>query len=360
MSGVVYALARLKRSGHVPAAADESVARAVDWLLAHHPTSDDQMPGLHFGEAGVAVAISEAVASGAIESGPWLEPYLTEALNGPLDWPDLTHGAAGQGLAALLVFDGLGLESTLSLAHRCASYLLDAQDADGGWTLPAGVDGMTGARYTGFAHGTAGMAYFLAEYAGRFGDSTARDRALTAADWLTAEARPAARNGGLSWPMRAGEVDTWRWWCHGAPGIALAFMRLYERFVDERHAELARRALLSVPASVRASNLSQCHGLAGLVEIYLEAHRVLDDSVWRERAVELGDVLVELAAGTPSDGVTWLVEDPFRPTADLMVGCGGVAHALLRLALGPEATGPPLLVTGSAARPGAFSASSLP
>lgn len=27
----------------------------------------------------------------------------------------------------------------------------------------------------------------------------------------------------------------------------------------------------------------------------------------------------------------WLVEDPYVATADLMVGCGGVAHFLLRL-----------------------------
>jgi hypothetical protein len=37
---------------------------AIDWLLDHRMTPDDQMVGLHFGEAGVAVAIAEAVARG--------------------------------------------------------------------------------------------------------------------------------------------------------------------------------------------------------------------------------------------------------------------------------------------------------
>jgi lantibiotic modifying enzyme len=293
----------------------------------------------------VATAIAEAVASGAVESGPWLEPYLVEALGGPLDWPDLTHGAAGQGLAALLTADTLRLPSILDLAHRCASYVLDAQDDDGSWTLPSGVEGMTGARYTGFAHGTAGILYFLAEYGRRFNDAAAVERARAAADWLAEQARPTARPGGLMWPMRADEQETWHWWCHGAPGISLAFIHLYESFGDERHAELARGALRSLPEIVRSSNLSQCHGLAGLAEIYLEAARVLDDPDWRCRANHIGHLLVNLAGGTPPDAATWLVEDPFRPTGDLMVGSGGVALALLRLALGPERCGPPLLPT---------------
>jgi hypothetical protein len=345
VAGVVYALSRLRQLGRAPEAALGVIADAVDWLLAHHPTADDQMPGLHFGEAGVATAITEALASGAIASGPWVEPYLREALNGPLDWPDVTHGAAGQGLAVLLVADRLTCDSILRLSDRCTSYLLGTQREDGSWALPDGVDGMSGVRYTGFAHGTAGIVYFLTEYASRFDSEPARKGALAAADWLAAQARPTATDGSLAWPMRAGEAETWHWWCHGAPGIALAFLHLYERFGDERHAELADRALRSVPGAVRSSNLSQCHGLAGLIETYLEAERVLQNRSWRERAESLGDVIVNLAAGAPPHPATWLVEDPFRPTGDLMVGCGGVALALLRLAREPGPAGPPLLLT---------------
>lgn len=344
VAGVVYALARLVRTGQAPASARERIAQAVDWLLAHHPTTDDQMPGLHFGEAGVATAVAEAVASGAIESGPWLEPYLRTALAGPLDWPDLTHGAAGQGLAAFVTADTLGLESIRELTHRCAAYLLELQDEDGGWTLPEGVAGMTGARYTGFAHGAAGIAYFLSEYGRRFEDAAVTERAQAAAEWLVLNARPSGTDG-LTWPMRAGEHETWHWWCHGAPGISLAFMHLYETIGDERYARIATAALHSLPDTVRSSNLSQCHGLAGLVEIYLEAARVLGDPTWRTRAELLGGILVNLARDDPSAGTTWLVEDPFRPTGDLMVGCGGVAHALLRLACARDVGGPPLLLS---------------
>jgi serine/threonine protein kinase len=85
VAGPVYLLARYTQAnGAIPGASDTAAA-AIDWLLAHVQTPDDQMPGLHFGEAGVAVAISEAVAAGLVNGGTWLREYLQEALQGPLE-----------------------------------------------------------------------------------------------------------------------------------------------------------------------------------------------------------------------------------------------------------------------------------
>jgi lantibiotic modifying enzyme len=304
------------------------------------------LQGLHFGEAGVAVAIAEAVAAGLIDGGIWLDEYLKEALAGPVDWPDVTHGAAGQGIAVLACADLLKSPKLSQLAHRCAQYLLTSQDADGGWTLPEGVEEMTGVRYTGFAHGTAGIVYFLCEYAALFEHSGAVNAARLGAEWLVHQGQPARSGMALYWPTQVGGDEVWRWWCHGAPGIALSFLKLFELTADERYANIAQRALYSHPIDVRYSNLSQCHGLSGLGEIYLEASRVLGERRWLDRAERIGNVLLQLGRQA-SGGVTWLVEDPFSPTADLMVGCGGVAHFLLRLAGGRKVShlGPPLLLS---------------
>jgi serine/threonine protein kinase len=337
VAGVVYCLARLARSSSLPAEADERVTDAIDWLLAHYPTSDDQLPGLHFGEAGVAVAVAEAVASGFIERGRWLDKYLDEALHGPLDWPDLTHGAAGQGIAAMCCADTLGEPNLLSAADRCADFLVAHQDEDGGWTTPPGVEGLSGARLTGFAHGVAGIVYFLCEYSARSRSLEARDAAFQGAAWLARQARKTRR--GIEWPTREGSDEVWRWWCHGAPGVALAWLKLFERYGDAQHESLAARALGWHPKEVRYSNLSVCHGLSGLGEIYLEAARVLGQREWSTRADRIGRVLTELAR--PGDrGVVWLVEDGLVPTADLMVGCAGVAHFLQRLSVSDRVSFP--------------------
>jgi serine/threonine protein kinase len=344
VAGVVYTLARLARFGVAGPDVEDRVQQAVDWLLTHAATPDDQLPGLHFGEAGVALAIVEAVQSGLIERGGWLEQYLAEALNGPLDWPDLTHGAAGQGIAAIACGELLNDARLPALSRRCAQYLVEAQDADGGWTLPEGVASMTGGRYLGFAHGVAGEVYFLAERASRFNDSSAGLAARRGADWLMTHAEATAQpKGALAWPTKLGEREIWRWWCHGAPGVALTFLKLFETTGIARYAAIATAALQAHPPDIRYSNLSQCHGLSGLGEIYLEAARVLGDDIWLDRAARVGEVLLELAR-EDSAGVAWLVEDPFRATADLMIGCAGVAHFLLRLS--HEDLSAPLLLKG--------------
>jgi hypothetical protein len=342
VAGVVYALARMARCGVRDEMVRPRVEAAVDWLLAHHSTSDDQMPGLHFGEAGVAVAIAEASAVGFIDRAAWMEGYLNESLGGPLDWPDLTHGAAGQGLAALICATVLDDSGLASAAHRCADYLLQAQEPDGGWTLPSGVNGMSGDRYTGFAHGVAGIVYFLAEYASRVGSPVARRAAIGGAEWLAAKAL-AGPNDGLEWRMKESSEERWRWWCNGGPGISLAFLKLFERTGERRFAELAERALRALPADLRYSNLSQCHGLAGIGEVYLEAYRLTGSGDWLIRAARLADLLMLLARRSASGGVTWLVEDPFKATGDLMIGSAGVAHFLLRFACERETIGVPLL-----------------
>jgi serine/threonine protein kinase len=342
VAGVIYVLARLSRLGAELETCRQRVEYAIDWLLGHNPTQDYQLPGLHFGEAGVALAIAEASFTGLIESGPWLDSYLSGALAGPLDWPDVTHGAAGQGIAVLACADLLGQDNLLDLSHRCAEYLISSQDTDGGWSLPAGVDGLEGTRYTGFAHGVAGITYFLAEYSQRFQDVNAERAWRAGAEWLIQRAQ-ATDSGGLQWPMKDGGVECWEWWCHGAPGIALTFLKLFEVSVEARYAQIARKALETHPVDFRFSNLSQCHGLSGLGEMYLEAAQVLGEDEWYQRAFHVGRVLLQLARETKAGEVTWLVEDPNNPTGDLMVGSGGVAHFLLRLSSPHSGLSYPLL-----------------
>jgi tRNA A-37 threonylcarbamoyl transferase component Bud32 len=331
VAGVVYALARLARFGVGGRDVHDRVRQAVDWLLTHAATPDDQLPGLHSGEGGVALAIVEAVQSGLIEKDGWLDEYLAEALNGPLDWPDLTHGAAGQGIAAIACGDLMQDGGLADLSRRCAHYLLDTQDADGGWTLPEGVATMTGSRYLGFAHGVAGEVYFLAEWASRFDDADGALAARRGADWLMRHAEATDwPKGALAWPAKLGEHEIWRWWCHGAPGIALTFLKMFETTGIARYADIAAAALQAHPTDIRYSNLSQCHGLSGLGEIYLEAACVLGEEIWLDRAMRIAEVLLDLAR-EDGNSIGWLVEDPFRATADLMIGCAGVGHFLLRL-----------------------------
>lgn len=330
VAGVLYAVARLARVGARDAHAADFAANASAWLLRHHPTDDVEMPGLHFGEAGVALALLEAVRAGLIEHGRWMRPYLLQAFDEPADWPDLSHGAAGQGLAALQAGHLTGIADISAFADRCAAGLIASQGEDGCWRWPAGVAGMEDVAHSGLAHGTAGVVYFLASHARLRNDGRSRDAASRGGAWLAALRRPSPDARFEWWPQRDDVEDGSHWWCHGGPGIAVALLALHEMSGDSEWASLARSALRAHPFHVRHANLGQCHGLAGLGEIYLDAWRILGEGEWLDRARAIGTSLAALSGSR--DGMTsWTVEHPAQATADLMIGSGGVAHFLARL-----------------------------
>jgi lantibiotic modifying enzyme len=341
VAGVLYVLSRLQRTGvEIPGARNKAKA-AVGWLVATPKTRAEMLPGLHFGECGVAVALAEAAVAGttSLES---VSPLIEQALEGPLDWPDMTHGAAGQGTAALIISDLLPKNGWDDYAHRCADYLTRSQSKDGSWQMPAGVSGLEGETFYGFAHGAAGIIYFLASYAARF-EASDVDRAWKhASEWLQANAvDPEA--AALEWRWSSHQETIWNYWCHGAPGIGLAFLRMYQISGDEHYAEVARRALDAPHESISHPSLSQCHGLAGIGEIYLEAARVLDDPEYRARAHRAAHTLSWLSSESERGGSSWLVEHPAVGTGDLMVGSGGIVHFLHRVQC-RDPLSPPLLL----------------
>lgn len=342
VAGVLYVLGRLARFGHRTPEATDRARRAAAWLLAGHGAPDSGMPGLHFGDAGVAVALAEAAAGDLVKRSARLDSFVRSALDGVVDWPDLTHGAAGQGIAALYCADRLGDRSLSSLSARSADYLIRSQRPAGHWAWPDQAPSSTKGTWTGFAHGVAGITYFLAEYARRFSDAAAERAWRRGAAWLL---RRADRSGSsMTWPNRIGEPDRWAWWCHGSIGISLLFLRLHEQTGEARFAEVAQRALRVHPPAFLAENLSQCHGHAGAGEAYLEAARVLGGRQWHRRAHAVRDTLWNLRRSSRNGASTWFVEGAEVPTADLMVGGSGIVHFLLRASLAGAHMGPPLLL----------------
>jgi serine/threonine protein kinase len=348
-AGLLYSLARADRLGALPSPARRYALQVAHWLADLPDDTFDGLPGLYFGRAGVAVALAEAASSGLLPASDELRSVCAFNLRGSFDWHDLTHGAAGQGLAALEVGRTLPELAgfSMTIAREAAAFLGDAQDDDGGWTVPPGVDGISGERLPGFAHGVAGIAYFLTTFSA-LRHASVDPAALRAAGWL--ERAAVGAGGALHWAYSDRHREHWHWWCHGAPGIALAFLRLFEVSGEPRYASIATRALDSIASPARSSNLTQCHGLAGLAEVLLEGHRTLHVERWRDAAWDIGDLLCSVAT-TDGDGLVWFAEDLRTPTADLMTGSGGVLHLFLRLADEDRLLGPPLLTSGVTAPP---------
>jgi tRNA A-37 threonylcarbamoyl transferase component Bud32 len=341
IAGMLYVLAAAHgaRAAHL----DTTLAgRAVRALTARARVRPD-LPGLVHGRSGCALAIAAAAEAGCVAVNDALRRHLAVALRGRLDWPDLTHGAAGQGFAALACARRLRLPELASGAAACADYLVRTQNPEGAWTLPEGVSGASGERFTGFAHGAAGIMGFLGNYAALVGDPAADAAWRRAEAWLVRRARR-GRGGRWQWPQSDSRAEPSHWWCHGAPGIALGWLCVAQAQGTAAIAEEPMRgALNAFPRKPRTDSVSQCHGLAGLGEVYLDARRVLGEECWRERAADVANALVALFRRRSPQPWHYLSDEPATGAAGLMLGTTGVLHFLLRHQHPTAVTSAPLL-----------------
>jgi serine/threonine protein kinase len=341
IAGLLYVLAAAHsaRVAHLDTMLGERAMRA---LTAPTPITPD-LPGLVHGRAGRALAVATAVQAGCVSANDVLRTQLAAALAGRLDWPDFTHGAAGQGFAALGCARRLGLPELASGAAACAAYLVRTQEPQGTWTLPEGAPGASGERSTGFAHGAAGMMGFLGSYAAFAGDAAADAAWRRAEAWLVSRARR-GRGRRLQWPQSDSSPASAIWWCHGAPGIALGWLCVAQAQGTAAIAEeYLRGALGASPLKLRSDNLGQCHGLAGVGEVYLEAYRVLGEECWLERAADIANMLVALFRRRSHQPWHYLPAEPAAAADGLMLGTAGILHFLLRHRHPAAVTSAPLL-----------------
>ena len=343
VAGVLYYCTQYQRHYSLDEELQEVCRTNAGWLIADRSAIDYCMPGLHFGEAGVLVALYSARAAGLTDFADSDVAHLWRAvLEHPLDWLDITHGAAGV-IVALAQLESLsgGCEYDLpaEIARRLA-HLIATQRVDGAWTVPDGVDGMSGETLTGFAHGTAGIASVLAVFGPRYGSEACLQASLRAADWLL-RAGIGQDDGSLVWPYSDVRAERWTWWCHGGPGISTLFLALHAITREPRFVTVIERCFGALPPHFNPANLSLCHGAAGLGELLLDAAGVLDSTDFNLRAEELASVICARHARGMRD-VYWIVEDTDFVSADLMVGMSGVLHFLLRLSSrDPGITFPP-------------------
>jgi hypothetical protein len=152
--------------------------------------------------------------------------------------------------------------------------------------------------------------------------------------------------GGLNWGhlldsspgRRAAECQ----WCHGSPGIGLFYATAYAVLGDAAHLDTALAAGETTFAygDVR-QNPSQCHGLAGNGELFVELYRLTGDGRWLRRAGDFAARALAYRRETAA-GDVWQGDDPLYVSPDFLCGAAGVGHYFLRL-LDPRGIGMPLL-----------------
>ncbi|MGW6928767.1 class III lanthionine synthetase LanKC N-terminal domain-containing protein [Lentzea sp. NPDC054927] len=298
----------------------------LTWTLENHPVVPGLTPpGLYFGLGSLPWLMTDLAAGH--EPGLWRREALklSEALTA-IDvhgW-DITHGWAGVGLAkiALLNATGEGEDEVKAIIGKILGGV-STQDGYPAWPN-------NGSSFHGFAHGSAGVAYFLLHAGLAVDDPVAIDLAVATGRALVNAAVPAAH--GLSWPHKPGQDTVWSHWCNGAAGVGILLHALAQHTNDDEFRNAARKAGRAITTARPFGSVCRCHGLAGDGDFLLDlAGDPSHGEEFHDGAVHIGR---KLDAVRFRDGfaVKWAPEGIGAPRPDYMRGYTGVHAFRLRLA----------------------------
>lgn len=323
IAGVLYLLSQVKKT-RLSSVIDGLIEKQNwDYLSSHFLQGGEPISeGLYYGRAGIALLLKHYRQTDGAPQPTQVREFGEGYFPRQCPGLDLLSGIAGQGLAACYCTTRLPEPATVQMRDATLSTLLRLQEKDGSWRFG------NGERVFGLGYGIAGILYYLLVAANNEGIGEVERAAFKGLQYL--EKKADRKKDAFIWPISDRNRQVNNWWCHGSPGIALTFVKAYELYGDIRHRIIAERALRSAPEDFVCYNLSQCHGLSGLGEVYLEAFRVLRSEEWWRRSSWIAESLVALKRINEKGHYEWYTEKPDFPTADLMTGNAGILHFLLR------------------------------
>jgi lantibiotic modifying enzyme len=199
-------------------------------------------------------------------------------------------------------------------------------------------------RFPNFAHGTAGIGFFLARLAQATGEPRFLDASLAGTEWIMTTVRTGNDTCAAYHHDPDGTELFTLGWCHGPPGLGWLFrqLELTTGSADWRGwVRRAARADLTSGIPERREpgfwdNVARCCGSAGVAEFFLDLHRLEGQPADLAFAVTLVDDLLERAISDRS-GMWWsnhefrLPEPDLPPETTYLQGAAGIGSTLLRL-----------------------------
>jgi len=347
-SGIVAFLLELHAATGDASALTDACAGAAE-ILAHLGRDHSSAAGLYDGLAGNVFMLSEVYRStgkpefraGMLRALDLLRSRARTIGDG-VEWndcADVLTGTAGIGLALLHMFSTHGEESALHLSVRAGRRLLAlARASDGGLTwqsLPHESH-----ETPNFAHGTAGVAYFLATLAILSGERVFLAAAARGATYLLRIANTENDGFLVGRHSNGGERLYYLGWCHGPAGTMRLFHRLGEATGDRRWDEWVLRGARSIATSGIPerrtagfwNTVSMCCGTAGVAEFFLALHGAYGRPELLVFAHRLAaDIMYR--ATDDGEGLRWyqrVDREGHAAPAGYMQGAAGVGTVLLR------------------------------
>ncbi len=253
---------------------------------------------------------------------------------------EIVYGAAGIGLYFNYMDETYNLQQARNLAKQTANGLLHtAIDTLGGlrWRLEPSYNRFM----DNFSHGTAGVAYFLAETYQKTKNPHYLNAALKASKLLDGLAND---KGYIPHHFPEGEELYYLSWCHGPPGTTRLYYSLYQATDDEQWLDkmiqpanhLLNEGIEEHETPGYWNNVGKCCGAVGVAEYYLLMYQITGNDAYKNFSKKLTENLLTKAV-QDQDTLKWIhAENRTSPNkvaaqTGLMQGSAGVGLWLLQL-----------------------------
>lgn len=267
-----------------PPLADQ--VRTAAYWIAQRLRNDRVLPGLYFGRSGPAWVLYEA--GRLLGEDPLVDLALALARKLPLYWPnpDICHGSAGAGLTQLHLWRATGEQAFLDRVRRCVQGIVASAEPFGDgvlWQVPTTFDSaLAGTTSYGFAHGVAGIGYFLLAAGLVCGDEQMIETACRAGRTLAAAT--IRHNDRVYWPVAPGDTEGKVHWCNGSSGVGTFLVRLWQATGDNNIGELTKAAAETCRHGLAMEAPAACHGLPGHGEFLLDMAAATGDPAYADTA----------------------------------------------------------------------------
>ena len=279
----------------------------------------------------------------------WIEPMPFSditGLTGDREIYDQSVGAAGAGLVLLYAHEKALHPAALDHAVAVGERLLEVAETDPDglrWRMMSDMPFAFTA--PNFAHGGAGVGYFLLQLHRATGQVRYLDAAVEAARYTLSRATPAGSGRLVCHTEEARKPIFYLGACHGPAGTGRLLLELYDVTSEVRWLDAARSLIEGLTSTgapeVRSKGLwnnhGQCCGDAGIGDFALLMAARTGEAAYRELAGRCADVIVANSDLTAS-GRRWLhAEHRERPEilqaqTGYMQGAAGIASFLIHLA----------------------------
>jgi len=346
---ILFLLETYRYTGDERALADAK--KGADALI--DSIANTEGTGLYEGLAGTGFTLGEAYLvthdaryrDGALRCIELLKTKSKTAGAG-IEWadgPDIIAGAAGTGLFLLWADEKLKAPGARELAVAAGRRLVEIGESK----EPGKTDWRMSPKYPdmpNFAHGTAGVAYFLATLYVNNHDKQFLDAAVAGANYLISIA-DLQHGACLIYHDDKRKNLYYLSWCHGPAGDARLFYQLYRATHDAKWLDWVKRSATAMIASGAPdvvvkpgewNNISACCGVTGQAQFFLDAYEVTHDAQYLELARKATARLLS-SATLDQSGARW-VQAETRVKPDLlqaqtgfMQGASGVGMWLLHM-----------------------------